>query len=212
MKQKYEFTGETMQYDGRTLHRIRALRDLDIYTCRSGFCNIHIKAGDIGGWILSEDNLSHEGNCWVDGNAKIYGYAEIQDNAYVGGEAIVCGSKICGRAKVVENANVKGFVNVFGEAVIGGNAVVRYRSQIGGNATILGDTVVEYSNIGGNATIAGAIKVHCKTLNEGLYDCEDDFREETPPPRTKRTHRSSVDFEALKQAHGEFCMSLLLGY
>ena len=40
---KYEFTGETMVLEGRTLNRIRRIED-----------------GLIGGWIESEKNLSHE--------------------------------------------------------------------------------------------------------------------------------------------------------
>lgn len=38
----------------RTLYSIRALRDFG-----------DVKAGDFGGWIESEDNLSQAGDCWV---------------------------------------------------------------------------------------------------------------------------------------------------
>lgn len=50
MDKKYELTNETMRHLGRTLYRIRALRDFR-----------HIKAGESGGWIEKEENLSHEG-------------------------------------------------------------------------------------------------------------------------------------------------------
>jgi len=43
---KYEFTGETMNYECHTLHRIRWISD-----------------GEIGGWIEKEENLSQDGNC-----------------------------------------------------------------------------------------------------------------------------------------------------
>ena len=39
-QKKYEFTGETMDFFGTMLHRIRALR---------AFSDINI--GDIGGWV-----------------------------------------------------------------------------------------------------------------------------------------------------------------
>ena len=55
---KYEFTGETKTVFGRTLHRIRAILDFG-----------DVKAGDIGGWVEKESNLSHEGDAWVYGNA-----------------------------------------------------------------------------------------------------------------------------------------------
>ena len=71
---KYEFTGERKQielsFKTVTLHRIRAVVDF-------GF----IKAGDLGGWIEKEENLSHSGN------ARIYGNARICDNAKIYGNA-----------------------------------------------------------------------------------------------------------------------------
>ena len=45
---KFEFTDETKQNEGGiTLHRIRAIRDFG-----------DVKAGDLGGWIEREGNLS----------------------------------------------------------------------------------------------------------------------------------------------------------
>ena len=49
---KYEFTGETKQWLGRTLHRIRAVADFKL----AG--GIKVKAGELGGWIEEEENLS----------------------------------------------------------------------------------------------------------------------------------------------------------
>lgn len=68
---KYEFTDETKEWNGRTLHRIRALFDV-----RDG-----VRAGDLGGWIESEDNLDQSGTSWVGGNAI------VSDDAWVGGNA-----------------------------------------------------------------------------------------------------------------------------
>lgn len=86
---KYEFTGETITSGKRTLHRIRAVRDFG-----------DVKAGDIGGWIEKEENLSHEGDCWVRDGAIVYGSAlvcdnaKVRDSATVGGAAIVCDGAI----------------------------------------------------------------------------------------------------------------------
>lgn len=72
MNKKYELTDETQEWNGRTLHRIRALADFG-----------DVKAGELGGWIEKEENLSHNGNAWVYGdaqvcnNARVYGNAEI---------------------------------------------------------------------------------------------------------------------------------------
>ena len=59
---KYEFTGETKAFNGTTLHRIRALKDFG-----------DVAAGDLGGWIKGEENLSHDGRCWVSGDAQVSG-------------------------------------------------------------------------------------------------------------------------------------------
>ena len=63
---KYELTDEIGYYFGRPLHRIRAVRDFGT-----------VKAGDLGGFIESEQNLSHEGEAWVSGNARVYGNALV---------------------------------------------------------------------------------------------------------------------------------------
>lgn len=73
---KYEFTGETKQWLGRTLHQIRAIVDFG-----------DVKTGDIGGWIEKEENLSHEDTAWVYGNALVYGDAWVYGDAQVYGNA-----------------------------------------------------------------------------------------------------------------------------
>lgn len=102
---KYIITDETIQHDGHTLHRIKALKSFD-----------NVKAGDLGGWIQSENNLSQEGNCWVYDNAKVYGRAKVYDNAQIYNNVIVCGE-----------ANVYGNANVFCEALIYNKAKVDYK-------------------------------------------------------------------------------------
>ena len=51
---KYELTTETLQFAGRTLYRIKAVKDFG-----------SVKAGELGGWIESEENLSQTGNAWI---------------------------------------------------------------------------------------------------------------------------------------------------
>ena len=86
---KYELTNETKTLAGGTvLHRIRALRDIP----RFG-----VKAGELGGFVEEENNLSQDGIAWVydnaeaSGNAKVYGNAEVYGNAKVYGDAEVSG-------------------------------------------------------------------------------------------------------------------------
>ncbi len=64
---KYEFTGETKELAGLTLHRIRALRSF-----------ADVEAGELGGWIERKENLSQDGLAWVYGNAWVYGDAWVR--------------------------------------------------------------------------------------------------------------------------------------
>ena len=79
-KKKYELTNETIEFNGVTLHRIKALKAFS-----------DVKAGDLGGWIEKEDNLSQIGNAWVYDNARVYGLAKVYGNAVIRGYAIICG-------------------------------------------------------------------------------------------------------------------------
>lgn len=75
---KYKLTSETTVFNGVTLYRIEALKDF-----------AKVKKGDKGGFVQSEDNLSHNGDCWVYDNAKVCGKAEVYNYAEVRGDAKV---------------------------------------------------------------------------------------------------------------------------
>ena len=104
---KYELLqDQTIEWCGRTLCRIRALRD---------FGDVH--AGDVGGYIECERNLSQDGNAWVDDDARVCGDARGGGNACVYGNAWVSGNaRVCGDARVYGNAWVSGNARVCGNA------------------------------------------------------------------------------------------------
>ena len=67
---KYEMMqDQTIEWCGRTLYRIRALRDFG-----------NVRAGDVGGYIECERNLSQDGNARVYGDAWVYGDARVYGN------------------------------------------------------------------------------------------------------------------------------------
>lgn len=80
MNKKYELSGETKEVAGKILHRIKALVDIEKYG---------VKAGDLGGFIESENNLSRYGNSWVADDAEIYSNAQVSGNARVAGDALI---------------------------------------------------------------------------------------------------------------------------
>ena len=111
---------------GRPLFQVVALRDF-------GF----VKKGDKGGYIRSEANLSHEGNCWVSGKAQIFGDAKIFGDAQVSGNA-----QICDDAMVYGNAQIFDDAQIFGTAQICGTAQVFGTALVYGTARIFRDTQI----------------------------------------------------------------------
>ena len=86
---KYELTNEYIIYLGKKLYRIKALKNFG-----------NVKAGELGGYIENEDNLSQYDNAWV------YNKAIVKDNAWVYGEAIVKDNAIVfGDAWIESNAD-----------------------------------------------------------------------------------------------------------
>ena len=86
MEKKYRLTEETIEFLGRTLHRIEALKN---FATSDGAL---VRVGEKGGWVESENNLSHDGNAWVYGDAQVYGNALVYGDARVYGGARVCGN------------------------------------------------------------------------------------------------------------------------
>lgn len=94
---KYEFTGEVKYIGRKILHRIRAVRDIPEY---------EIKSGDMGGWLETEENLSHNGAAWVTDSAVVMDEARVTGAARVTGKALVTGSaRVRGKALVTDSSD-----------------------------------------------------------------------------------------------------------
>ena len=77
MNKKYELTDETINHYGVVLHRIKALRSFNTIN------NMHVNAGDLGGYVESEDNLSQEDNCWIFDNSIVMDRCTVSDASVV---------------------------------------------------------------------------------------------------------------------------------
>lgn len=114
---KYELTDQIKTIgNGHMLRRIRALINIPRYS---------IKAGDLGGWVESEKNLSQDGYCWISGDARVAGNALVCEYAYVTGNVLVDGD-----AWVSDNARIKGNVRVGGNTRVSGYARVMGRAHV----------------------------------------------------------------------------------
>ncbi len=153
---KYELTEETFTVFGKTLYRIRAVRDFG-----------SVKTGEFGGYIEKEENLSHFGNAWIYGDAWVYGDARVSGNAWIYGDARVYGNakvygdaRVSGNARVYGNARVSGNAWAYGEVQVAGNAWIYGDARVFGNAWVYGDArVSENAWVYGNAKVYGDARV-----------------------------------------------------
>lgn len=149
---KYQLTDESINFEGRVLHRIRALASFG-----------DVKEGDLGGFIEKQENLgmlTQEGNSWIYGDAKAFGDAIIAVNGKVKDNAIVCE-----KAMISDNAVISNSAKLFGRAYVGGTAEIKDNAVVSGHAKILdggkisGDVKAKgYTSIWGDTSISGDSK------------------------------------------------------
>lgn len=176
---KYEFVEEpTPAYaeDGTLLRRIRALVDIPKHG---------VKAGDLGGFIESEANLSHGGIAWIEGDAHVWGDARVMDAACVTGRARVsCCARILDDAIVADSARISGRVTVSARAVVcgfaraGDYAVITGYSTIRDYAEVCGDArILDNAFVTGRAKINGKARVcsYANISHDGVIERDVDY-------------------------------------
>lgn len=171
---KYELTDDSITYMGLKLFRIRALISFN-----------NVKAGDLGGYVEKEENLSHDGDAWIYNDARIFNDARIYNNA-----CISCNARISGNAYIYGDARIFGNARVSDKAHISGNARICGNAYICSNARISGDADYLYlKGLGSenrNTTffkcVDGHIHVSCGCFSGNLAEFE---------TKVKKTHGDS---------------------
>lgn len=129
--------------EAKTVHRIIALKDFTVeaWNGRKVFAK-EIHVGDLGGYVESEDNLSQDGNCWVDDKATVCGDALVSENAYVGGRAwVVDNARVYGNAKVSIGSRLFGHSEVSGDAWVYGFTLLKGNVKLTDNAHVCSTTI-----------------------------------------------------------------------
>jgi UDP-3-O-[3-hydroxymyristoyl] glucosamine N-acyltransferase len=150
MERKYKLTSEFIIYDDTKLYRIQALVDMPMH---------NVKAGDLGGYIESYENL--QGDAWVGDNAKVWDQGLVRHNAHVYGNAEVrFKSQVSYDAKVYDNAVICSGSVVSENAEVYGDALIEEGATVYGNAKVYGDARVgAYARIYGNTKICGSAHI-----------------------------------------------------
>ena len=142
-KLKFKLTEKTTTTPCKiTVYQIVALVDIEAH---------NVKAGDVGGFVELEDNLSHHGDCWVADKAMVYSFARVTGNALISDKA-----QVYDDAQVGESASVRGASEVYGDAMVGEYACIEGASHVFDYASVFGRAVVsDSSQLYGNVKIAG---------------------------------------------------------
>ena len=138
MEKHFELTGETTTWQGRTLHRILATRDIYFH---------RVEAGDLGGWVENPDNLHDE--AWVGDEAKLCDDASMRNQTHMSGSALMSGS-----ARMYGNASMSGSARMYGNASMSGIARMYDNARMSGSASMSGD-----ARMSGNGEVTSPLHV-----------------------------------------------------
>jgi carbonic anhydrase/acetyltransferase-like protein (isoleucine patch superfamily) len=155
---KYRLTDSIKMVEGKTLHQIRACCDIPLH-------GIH--AGDLGGFVESERNLSQDDACWLVPNACVYDAALLCQSAYASGSArvnrnaVVYGmSELNDYVLVTDNSRLRDHTILYDNVTISdnvrvsGHVVLAENVRLRDNARVRDCGVLDHNAlVGGNANI-----------------------------------------------------------
>lgn len=110
MDKKFKLTNNTIEFEGKILYQIMAIKTIK---CE----NRSIKNGELGGYIEKEENLSHEGNCWVFKESKIIGNSEITGNVRI-------------RKSTIKDCKIEGLISISNSNISNSNISNSYKKSL----------------------------------------------------------------------------------
>ncbi|MBY0361842.1 MAG: hypothetical protein K2X45_08030 [Phreatobacter sp.] len=143
---KYALTTTSRLIDGKPAYQIKALVNID----RFG-----VKAGDLGGFVSGEDNLSQKGDCWIRQTSYALDRSRVSGNALLADRSIVKDEAV-----ITDNAIVSKQSSVSGKAMVSGDAQVMRQSHVSDNARIYDEAIVDdRSTVSGRGRVFGQAMV-----------------------------------------------------
>ena len=125
-----------------------------------------VKAGDLGGFVESESNLSFEpgDDAWIFDDAIACNDAYVDKGSYLRGNAIACnhayvsrGALLAGHARAEDDAYIRGAI-LTDHARASGFAVIVYNQDTGGVPMLSGQSAV-YGRVSGDVRLTGSVLV-----------------------------------------------------
>ena len=168
--QKFEIT-DIAHPEYPFLHRVRALRDI----------GTDVKAGDLGGFVEHEGNLSFEpgDDAWVRDEAIAAGDSVVEKGSVLRGRAVACGSAcvshgsvLFGDARAEDDTYLRG-ATMWGSARASGASVIvaspdgpARAPRLSGNCCVYGKVMGDVHLLGSAVVISG--EEVCNTTPDGL--------------------------------------------
>ena len=145
--QKYEIT-EISHEKYPFLHRIRALRDV----------SAEVRAGDLGGFVESESNLSFEPDdtAWIFDDAIACNDAYVDKGAVLRGEAVVCDNAYISMGAVL-SGHIRGAVLSASARASGFSMILNDKDTMG--VPILSGHCAVYGKVSGDVRLTGSALV-----------------------------------------------------
>ena len=122
--QKFVVTDTSVKSGPIDVFMIRAIKDIPRH---------RVKAGDYGGFVEHERNLSPDGDCWIAGNAVAANWSHVSGDALLKDDA-----KLLDRASIHERCVIADNVRMAGSSSAWGNAYIGKRAALFGPTTIVG--------------------------------------------------------------------------
>lgn len=164
---KYEIT-DIIHEEYPFLHRIRALRDV----------GAEVKAGDLGGFVENESNLSSEprDDAWIYEDAIAAGDAYVDQGACLRGKAVACdqayvsqNALLAGTSRAEDSAYICGGV-LLDEARCSGSSMV-LPSPDTHNVPVLSGECAVYGKVVGDVGVQGnAVILEGETIQNNSLD------------------------------------------
>lgn len=143
-----------IEKSGKTLYRIRAIRD--IVDPVTGL--IVVTNGSLGGYIASSKCLSKEGSCWIYPNCFAFKHTVISDDAVVKGNV-----ELRGQTTVSEYARLEG-------CIIAGDSNFKFHSKVSGHLMLQECAARGYSEITGEGCALSLVADSSEKIHiEGYY-------------------------------------------
>lgn len=148
---KFQLTNNwKVSKNGRKVYQIEAIKDFG-----------DVKAGELGGWVEHEFNLSHFGSCWINTETV------IEDHSHVCGKGQVCNTTVSHGSVVknddtIENTIIENSILEIGELKTYFTNNKIKNSKIHGG---LKDSYILNSFVGTDAKVDGSTVIGCEIFN-----------------------------------------------